>query len=168
MMIEMKVAGLTVDPSTNAPIVILRGIDGNIALPIWIGLLEASAIAAEFENMKFARPMTHDLLREVIARTDAKVAKVEVNDLRDNVYYATIHIEKDGMAHAIDSRPSDAIALALRTASPIFVDESVIEKSKNVDYAAKQVVVPREAKKDNNLQEVLEKLDPESFGKYKM
>ncbi len=164
MLLQMKVFGLTVDPTSNSPIMILKAEEGEEALPIWIGILEATAIASELENVKFTRPMTHDLLKKVIETMGAKIEKIEVCDLRDNTYYALIHLKTDKKAYTIDARPSDAIALALRAKAPIFVDESVIEKSKKV-AKAEVGVGSKEAQKWT---EILEGLSPEDFGKYKM
>ena len=164
MLLQMKVFGLTVDPTSNSPIMILKAEEGEEALPIWIGILEATAIASELENVKFTRPMTHDLLNKVIETMGAKIEKIEVCDLRDNTYYALIHLKTDKKAYTIDARPSDAIALALRAKAPIFVDESVIEKSKK----AAKAEVGVESKEAKKWTEILEGLSPEDFGKYKM
>jgi len=166
MLIQMKVAGLTIDPITNTPIVILKDLSENKALPIWIGIFEASAIATELEKIGFARPMTHDLLNHVIRGLNVTVSMIEINDLRDNTFFAIIHLLKNGEHVKIDSRPSDAIALALRAEAPIYVDEKVIEKSKSVDLEKKPLNLD-DAKKDK-LKELLENLSPEAFGKYKM
>ncbi|MBI5893116.1 MAG: bifunctional nuclease family protein [Deltaproteobacteria bacterium] len=170
MLIEMKVSALAVDPYTNTTIVILKDIGEKNALPIWIGFMEASAIAVELEKIKLSRPMTHDLLKEILKMLDVNVKRIEVNDLKDNVYYATIHLsfsaEGKEKLHLIDSRPSDAIALAIRTACPIFVDEKVIEKSRNIDLRK-----VKEFQKDGTSEDwkdILENLSPEEFGKYKM
>jgi len=164
MSLQMKVFGLTIDPSTNSPIMILKATEGEEALPIWIGILEATAIASELENVKFARPMTHDLLKNVIEAMGAKVEKIEVCDLRDNTYYALIYLKTDKKEYTIDARPSDAIALALRAKAPIFVSEDVLKKSKK-SSKAEVGVGTREAQKWT---EILESLSPEDFGKYKM
>lgn len=161
----MVVSGLTVDPLTNSPIVILKEIDGERTLPIWIGLLEATAIASELEGIKFSRPMTHDLLKNIMGLINMKVKKVEVCDLRDNTYYALIHFSHNGKEMSIDARPSDALALSLRTDAPIFVSEEVIQKSSQVDLKAEPEDKSEQGKK---WQEILEKLSPEDFGKYKM
>lgn len=122
MLVEMKaLTGLTIDPFTNMPIIILKDLEEKSALPIWIGLIEASAIATELEKIKLARPMTHDLMKNILHTLDVKVVKVEVNDLEDNTFYARIYLMHGTRDYAIDSRPSDAIALALRVGSPIFV-----------------------------------------------
>lgn len=162
----MKVFGLAIDPFTNAPIVILKDLDEKQALPIWIGLLEASAIAMELEKIEFPRPMTHDLIKEMLKQMEVSVQKIEVGDLKDNVYYATIHIKtKASESFKIDARPSDAIALALRTRSPIFVHPRVLEKSKSIDLQTEAGKGGLDSKK---WAEMLEKLSPEAFGKYKM
>ena len=161
----MVISGLTVDPLTNSPIVILKEIDGERTLPIWIGLLEATAIASELEGIKFSRPMTHDLLKSIIDRIDAEVNKVEVCELKNNTYYALIHLTHEGKEISIDARPSDALALSLRMDAPIFVAEEVISKSKQIDLTAEPDDKSEQGKK---WQEILEKLNPEDFGKYKM
>ena len=160
----MKVFGLTIDPFTNAPIVILKDLDEKNALPVWIGILEASAIAAELEKIQFSRPMTHDLMREMLHSLKITVTKIEVNDLKDNVYYATIHMSSKGDSFVIDARPSDAIAIALRMSSPIYVDTKVLDKSKNIDMRKDAGKKPS----SKDLLDKLEELNPEDFGKYKM
>jgi bifunctional DNase/RNase len=162
----MKVAGLTIDPLTNTPIVILKDIDEKKAIPIWIGLFEASAIATELEKITFSRPMTHDLMYEILKTVKIEIIKIEIHDLRNNTFFANLHLLKDGNVIVIDSRPSDAIALALRANATIFVDEKVIEKSRNVDFGKK--ITELENLKDDKLKEFLENLSPEDFGKYKM
>ena len=166
MLIEMKVAGITIDPITSTPIVILKDKDEKKAIPIWIGLFEASAIATQLEKVAFSRPMTHDLLTEMLKTLGVKVLRVEINDLRNNTFFADIHIERSGEVLIVDSRPSDAIAVALRADAPIFVDETVIEKSRNVDFGAKSADL--EKLKEDKLKEFLDNLSPEDFGKYKM
>jgi bifunctional DNase/RNase len=166
MLVEMKVFGLTIDPYINAPIVILKDLEEKKALPIWIGLLEASAIAMELEKIKLSRPMTHDLIKEMFKHMDVSVKRIEVNDLKDNIYYATIHITmKDNALFKIDARPSDAIALALRTRSPIFVDTKVLDKSKKIDLRTE---AGKEGMDSQKWTELLEELSPEAFSKYKM
>jgi len=161
MLIEMTIKGLMVDPVTNMPIVILKDKDGDRVLPIWVGIFEANAIALQIENVATPRPMTHDLLRNIIADLDGQVDRVVVCDLKDNTFYAVIHLTVRGERVAIDARPSDAIALALRTRSPILVEENVIDTAKTVDFNADRT--------DNDrLQKWLESLDPEDLGKYKM
>jgi hypothetical protein len=165
MLRPMTVSGLTIDSLTNNPIVILKEIDGEKTLPIWIGLLEATAIASELEGIQFSRPMTHDLLKNVMEMADVKVNKIEVCDLKDNTYYALIHITHDGKEINIDARPSDALALSLRMNAPIFVEEEVIEKSQQIELKAEP---DGKSKKGKEWQEILENLNPEDFGKYKM
>ncbi|MCU0530929.1 MAG: bifunctional nuclease family protein [Syntrophales bacterium] len=166
MFVEMKVSGLTIDPLTNTPIVILKDLEGKRAVPIWIGLFEASAIATELEKISFSRPMTHDLIRDLLKILEAKVLKIEIVDLRNNTFFACIHLNRNGDTLIVDSRPSDAIALALRVNCPIFIDEKVIEKSRNIDFAKK--VDELDKKKTEELKEFLENLPEEDFGKYKM
>lgn len=167
MFLEMKIAGITLDPTTNMPIIILRDLSGDHTLPIWIGIAEASAIATKLENIDLARPMTHDLMRNILSRLEVCLEKVEVTDLRDNTFYANIYLRVGNMVVPIDSRPSDAIALALRTDSPIFVNEDVIKKSKRADLkTAKGEDLPEPQKEQ--WAEILENLSPDAFGKYKM
>jgi bifunctional DNase/RNase len=161
----MTVSGLTIDPFTNSPIMILKDVGSDKAVPIWIGLLEATAIASELENIKFSRPMTHDLLKNIMDLMETQVTKVEVCDLRDNTYFAIIYLSRDGNEMTIDARPSDAIAIALRTKAPIFVADVVIKKARRVDLTAQEAITTEDAKKWT---EILEGLDPDDFGKYKM
>jgi bifunctional DNase/RNase len=161
MQIEMTIKGLMVDPITNMPIIILRDGDGQRVLPIWVGIFEANAIALQMENISTPRPMTHDLLRNVIEDLSGRVARIVVSDLRDNTFYALIYVEVGSDTVAIDARPSDAIALALRAQAPIFVEESVIDSAKGVDFSTDKADSDR-------LQKWLESLDPEELGKYKM
>ena len=164
-MIEMKVFGLALDPLTNAPIVILKDTEEKKIVPIWIGLLEASAIAMELEGIPYSRPMTHDLIKLILEKMEAQVTRIEVVDLKDNVYYATIRLTRGGNDFNIDSRPSDAIALALRMGASIFVDADVIDRSKQVDLKGPVAGGAGEKKK---WAELLDELTPEAFGKYKM
>lgn len=161
----MKVSGLTIDPFTNVPIVILKDIEEKNSLPVWIGVLEASAIASELEKIQFSRPMTHDLLKEVLKNIKATVTRIEVVDLKENVYYATIHMATENSSFVLDARPSDAIALALRTRSPIFVDSSVLEKSRSIDMRSEK---GKGDEGEKDFVETLEDLAPGDFGKYKM
>jgi uncharacterized protein len=176
MLLEMKIFGLAIDPATNAPILILKDTEGKNVLPIWIGPLEASAIATELEKVQLARPMTHDLLKDIFKNLGITVSKVEITDLEDNVYYAVIHLMYGENSYAVDARPSDAIAVALRANSAIFVENKVLEKSKNLDMG-KKIASYKEPKMDGAAKEgdkrdellnILEKLSPENFGKYKM
>jgi bifunctional DNase/RNase len=161
MLIEMTIKGLMVDPITNMPIVILKDKDGDRVLPIWVGIFEANAIALQIENIATPRPMTHDLLRNVISDLNGQVDRVVVSDLKDNTFYAIIHLTVRGERVAVDARPSDAIALALRTRSPILVEETVIDNAKTVDFTSDRADTDR-------LQKWLESLDPDELGKYKM
>jgi uncharacterized protein len=161
MLIEMSIKGLMVDPITNMPIVILKDKQGERVLPIWVGIFEANAIALQIENIATPRPMTHDLLKNIIKDLDGQVERVVVCDLKDNTFYAVIYLTVRGETIAIDSRPSDAIALALRTRSPILVEETVIDNAKTIEGGAERADSDR-------LQKWLESLDPEELGKYKM
>jgi bifunctional DNase/RNase len=161
MQIEMTIKGLMVDPITNMPIVILRDKDGQRVLPIWVGVFEANAIALQIENVTTPRPMTHDLLRNVIHDLKAEIRKIVVSDLKENTFYALIYLDVQGEALAIDARPSDAIALALRARAPIFVEDRVIDHAKTIDFAPDKADAER-------LQKWLESLDPDELGKYKM
>jgi uncharacterized protein len=161
MLIEMSIKGLMVDPITNMPIVILKDKMGERVLSIWVGIFEANAIALQIENVATPRPMTHDLLRNIITDLDGSVDRIVVSDLKDNTFFAIIHLTVRGERIAVDARPSDAIALALRTRSPILVDETVIDNAKTVDFTA-------EPGDNARLQKWLESLDPEELGKYKM
>jgi bifunctional DNase/RNase len=161
MQIEMSIKGLMVDPITNMPIVILRDRDGQRVLPIWVGIFEANAIALQIENVSTPRPMTHDLLRNVIHDLNAAVQKIVVCDLQENTFYALIYLTIGGGTVSIDARPSDAIALALRTRAPIYVEDAVIDHAKTVDFSTEKADADR-------LHKWLESLDPEDLGKYKM
>jgi len=161
MLIEMTIKGLMVDPITNMPIVMLKDMQGERVLPIWVGIFEANAIALQIENIATPRPMTHDLLRNIIKDLDGAVERVVVCDLRDNTFYAVIYLTVRGESVAIDARPSDAIALALRTRSPILVEETVIENARTVD-------LPPDRENSKHLKKWLEDLDPDELGKYKM
>jgi uncharacterized protein len=166
MLIEMKIAGITIDPITSTPIVILKDLEEKKAIPIWIGLFEASAIATQLEKVAFSRPMTHDLIAEILKVMDVEILRIEINELKNNTFFAAIHLSRKGEITVIDSRPSDAIAIALRMSAPIFVDEKVIERSRNVDFGAKSSDL--EKLKQDKMMEFLENLTPEDFGKYKM
>jgi bifunctional DNase/RNase len=160
MQIEMTVKGLIIDPITNMPIVILRDKEGQRVLPIWVGPSEANAIAVQLENMPTPRPMTHDLLKNVIHDLKADIQKIVVSDLKENTFYALIYLKVNGEALAVDSRPSDAIALALRSRAPIFVEDKVI------DHARTDMTPEKDD--SERLQKWLENLDPDDLGKYKM
>jgi bifunctional DNase/RNase len=161
MQIEMTIKGLMVDPVTNMPIILLRDSEGQKVLPIWVGVYEANAIALQIENVSTPRPMTHDLLKNVIGDLKGTVRKIVVSDLKDNTFFALIYLDVNGETVAIDARPSDAIALALRARAPIFVEESVIDNAKPFDPSGEKPDTDR-------LQKWLENLDPDELGKYKM
>lgn len=161
MLIEMTITGLRIEPSTNTPIVVLKDKTGDRVLSIWVGVHEANAIASQIENVSTPRPMTHDLLRNLIVDLDGRVDRVVVTDLRDDTFYATIHLTVHGDHVAIDARPSDAIALALRTKSPILVDEAVIDRAGSRE-------APPDRLDGDRLQRWLEDIDPDDLGKYKM
>ncbi len=164
-LILMKVTGLTIDPFTNMPIIILKDPDERTALPIWIGLIEASSIATELEKIQLARPMTHDLLKSILEQLKVVVEKVEITDLADNTFYANVYLKGESKSFVMDSRPSDAIALALRANAPIYVDPRVMEKSRRIDLSK---AGDEEGTKKQKWAEILENLSPEDFGKYKM
>jgi uncharacterized protein len=161
MELEMKIKGLMIDPITNMPIIILRDPASSAVLPIWVGIFEANAIALQIEKIVTPRPMTHDLLKSMIGGLQATVEKVVITDLKENTFYALIFINHEGKTLPIDSRPSDAIALALRTGSPIFVTSEVIEKAKNTDLT-------KDAGESERIRKWLENLDPDEMGKYEM
>lgn len=161
MELEMKIRGLMMDPVTNMPIVVLKDVQGNSILPIWVGVYEANAIALEIEKVQTPRPMTHDLLKNIFLGFDARVDKIVVSDLKDDTFYALIWFERDGQMMSMDSRPSDALALALRMDCPIFVDEQVLKNSK-VSTAL------TERNTNEQLRNWLEGLSDEDLGRYKM
>lgn len=161
MEVEMKIRGLMMDPVTNMPIVVLKDVNGTSVLPIWVGIYEANAIALEIEKVTTPRPMTHDLIKNVLLGLDTRVSKVVVSDLRDDTFYAVITLERNGQSVTIDSRPSDAFALALRVDCPIFVEDEVLKHSKVTNTTADKV--------DNEeLRKWLENLNDEDIGRYKM
>jgi bifunctional DNase/RNase len=160
MLIEMSIKGLMVDPVTNMPIVLLRDADNQRVLPIWVGPVEANAIALQIENVRPPRPMTHDLLRNVLQELDATLRRVVITDLRDSTFYAYLEIERAGGPLLVDARPSDAIALSLRFRAPVFVDTRVLDQAKSIEVRTDQADQER-------LQRWLESLDPDDLG-YKM
>jgi bifunctional DNase/RNase len=161
MEIEMTVKGLTIDPITNMPVIVLRDEQGQRVLPIWVGLPEANAIALQIENVQTPRPMTHDLLKNVISDLNAEVERIVVCELKENTFYATIYLQMGGRLTAVDARPSDAIALALRAHAKIFVEHTVIESARSVESSRDSMDVGR-------LQKWLEGLSEDELGKYKM
>ena len=161
MEVEMKIRGLMMDPVTNMPIVILRDAGGDTILPIWVGIYEANAIALEIEKVTTPRPMTHDLIKNVLTGLETGVQKVVVSELKDDTFYAVIWLEKGGELISIDSRPSDALALALRLDCPIYVEEQVLKSSKAATSVGDKV-------NNEELRRWLEGLNDEDFGRYKM
>lgn len=161
MEIKMRIKGLVVDPISKMPIVVLEDINNQRMLPIWIGVFEANAIALKIENISTPRPMTHDLLKSFLDKLDISIEKIVVNDVRDNTFYALIHCRCQNQGLIIDSRPSDAIALALRMNSPIFVEEEVVKKAHSLKF-------DENLEDSEKLKKWLENLEPEDFGKYKM
>lgn len=162
MEVEMKIRGLMVDPSTNMPVVILKDPKSEAVLPIWVGLYEANAIALEVEKSSTPRPLTHDLLKNVVTGLNAQVQRVVVSELRGDTFYAVIWIEQNGEIVSIDARPSDALALALRSDCPIFVAEEVLQTAKVVPAA------PETQPTEQEMRRWLENLGDEDLGKYKM
>jgi uncharacterized protein len=161
MEVEMKIRGLMMDPVTNMPIVILKDVSGGSVLPIWVGIYEANAIALEIEKVATPRPMTHDLIKNVLVGLDAHIHKVVVTELRDDTFYALIWLEREGQVFSIDSRPSDALALALRADCPIYVEDEVLKNSKVAGSTADKV-------NNEELRKWLENLGDEDMGRYKM
>ncbi len=164
--IQMAVGGLTLDPVTKTPIVILKDMDNKLNLPIWIGLLEATAMATELEGIKMARPMTHDLLKNVLTELGGSVKSIEITELKENTYYALIYLNIAGRDLTLDSRPSDAIALALRTKSPIYVAKAVLEASSVLQQAEEGKEPDFSNVSKEKWAEILEKMSPDDF-KYK-
>jgi bifunctional DNase/RNase len=161
MSVEMKITGLMIDPVSNMPIIILKNSDEDAVLPIWVGIFEANAIAMQMESVVSPRPMTHDLLKSVIETLKARIRGVEITDLRDNTFFAVIRLDAEGGPVEIDSRPSDAMALALRAEAPIFVSREVLAKSSAPGEEGDSAETER-------LRRWLETVDPEELGKYEM
>jgi bifunctional DNase/RNase len=161
MEVEMKIRGLMMDPVTNMPIVILKDVGSETVLPIWVGVYEANAIALEIEKVSTPRPMTHDLIKNVLVGLESQVHKVVVTELREDTFYAVIWVERDGRVISIDSRPSDALALALRVDCPIFVEDEVLKNSK-IAASNSERMTPEDLRK------MLEDLNDEDLGRYKM
>lgn len=158
MLLEMKVTCIVADPFTNRPIVILNDESGEKTLPIWVGLAEATSIAMEIENTPRPRPLTHDLMKNVIDLAGCEVLRIVITELRESTFYASLYLKKDGEELAVDSRPSDAIAIALRTQSRILVEENVINDALRIEVGEEK----------QTMREVLENMPDEGFGKYKM
>jgi len=161
MEVEMTIRGLMLDPVTQMPIVILKDVAGDAVLPIWVGAFEAQAIALEMEKVSTPRPMTHDLIKNVLTGLETHVHKVVVTELKEDTFYAVIWLDRGGEVISIDSRPSDALALALRVDCPIFVDEIVLKTSKLATDASERL-------SSEDLRKYLEGLNDEDLGKYKM
>ena len=159
--VEMKIRGLMMDPVTNMPIVILKDVSGDAVLPIWVGIYEANAIALEIEKVTTPRPMTHDLIKNLLTGLEARVHKIVVNDLREDTFFAVIWMEQNGKVISVDSRPSDALALALRLDCPIFVEDQVLKTSKLSNSVSDRV-------SNDELRKWLENLNDEDLGRYKM
>ncbi len=159
-MIKMEIKGLLMDPVSNMPVVILRDLEKGHFLPIWVGIFEANAIALEMEKVSTPRPMTHDLLKNLLAELDTRVERIVINDLRENTFFARIHLSRGGDSLSVDSRPSDAIALALRSQAEIFVEEDVLEKSRSLRSDSDQ--------DPDRLRKWLEEASPDELGKYRM
>lgn len=160
-MVKMEIKGLLMDPVSNMPVVILRDASDGVFLPIWVGIFEANAIALEMEKIPTPRPMTHDLLKNLVQELEARVERVVINELKDNTFYARIHLTRGDRSWTVDSRPSDAIALALRARAEIFVEEEVLEKSKSLRVEGAEGDPER-------LKKWLEEVNPEDLGKYRM
>jgi hypothetical protein len=161
MEVEMKIRGLMMDPVTNMPIVILKDVNGGAVLPIWVGVYEANAIALEIEKVSTPRPMTHDLIKTVLLGLNTSLRKVVVSELKDDTFYAVIWLDREGDLISVDSRPSDALALALRLDCPIYVEESVLRSPQVASSASEKVT-------NEELRRMLEGLNDEDFGRYKM
>ena len=159
-LVPMSIKGLMLDPVSNSPIVVLKDDDEKFFLPIWVGIFEANAIALQLENIETPRPMTHDLLRNMIAELDARVTRIVINDLRDSTFFAQIGLSTAGRMLEVDARPSDAIALALRTEAPIFVAQSVLDSA--------QTITPESEDNDEKMKKWFDNLDTDDLGKYKM
>jgi bifunctional DNase/RNase len=165
MFVEMKVRGLALDPLSNMPIIILRDEEDKRSLPIWVGIFEANAIALELEKISTPRPMTHDLIKNILETIDARVLKVVVTDLKENTFFAVLHLQLGETEYTVDSRPSDAIALALRVAAPIYVDEEVVRKAKTLDVVTKESETVK-ADDPERIREWLGSIKPEDFEKF--
>ena len=161
MEVEVNIKGLMIDPISNLPIIILKEKESDSVLPIWVGIFEANAIALQIEKISTPRPMTHDLVKNLLETLQASVEKIVITELKDSTFYALIHVQFQGATLHVDSRPSDAIAIALRTDSPIFVEEDVISQAKKID-------ITKDGGDKEKLRKWLEALDPDDLGKYEM
>ena len=165
MFLEMKVRGLALDPLSNMPIIILKDEEDTRSLPIWVGIFEANAIALELEKIATPRPMTHDLIKNILESVHARVTKVVITDLKENTFYALLHLQIGEREYTVDARPSDAIALALRVAAPIYVEEDVVRKAKTLEVATKEAE-PVKADDPDSIKEWLGSIKPEDFEKF--
>lgn len=165
MLHKMTIGGLAMDPASNAPVLILNAVDADFSIPIWIGLLEAASIASVLQNVSFERPMTHDLFKNFIDAVKVAVPRIEVSDLMDNTFYAKIYFITPEGELVLDARPSDAIALALRFQSEIFVDDRVVNNLKIKD---EHYEILDNSEQGKEWEEYLKRLSPEDFGKYKV
>lgn len=161
--LEVKVMGIVVDPKASNPVVVLVDLSGQKALPIWIGVFEAEAISRGLQDVVTLRPMTHDLMKQILDTFQVTLNRVVINELRENTFFAKLHLNVGGAEMIVDSRPSDAIALAVRVKAPIFVAESVIEASKELGIFSSNLI-----EENDELKSIIESLKPEDFGKYKM
>ncbi len=161
MEIEMKIRGLMMDPMSNMPIVVLKDLSGDSVLPIWVGIYEANAIALEIEKVTTPRPMTHDLIKVLLMGLDTSIKKVVVSELKDDTFYALIWLERNGQLISVDSRPSDALALALRHDCPIYVEDRVLKTQKDSSSVSEKV-------NNEELRKWLENLNEDDLGRYKM
>jgi len=162
-LMEVRVMGIVVDPKASNPVVVLVDLTGQKALPIWIGVFEAEAISRGIEDVVTLRPMTHDLLKQILDTLQVTLKRVVINDIKDNTFYANLYLIVDGKEMVVDSRPSDAIALAVREKAPIFISESVVEATKNLGLLASRLL-----EDGDELKEIIKKMKPEDFGEYKM
>ena len=160
---EVKVMGIVVDPKASNPVVVLVDLHGQKALPIWIGVFEAEAISRGLQDVVTLRPMTHDLMKQILDTFQVTLTRVLINELRGNTFYAKLHLDVEGKELIVDSRPSDAIALAVRVKAPIYVTGSVIEASKDLGIVASNLI-----EENDDLKSVIENMNPEDFGKFKM
>ncbi|MEE8397687.1 MAG: bifunctional nuclease family protein [Desulfobacterales bacterium] len=165
MLHKVNIAHLAIDPSSNAPVIILKAEEGDEKVPIWIGLLEARSIVSALNDVTFDRPMTHDLFKNFMGLLDIHISRIDICDIKDQTYYAQIHFMAKDETFTMDARPSDAIAMAIRFKAPIYVDDSVIDKSKEAVDNAEALVKSEDGEK---WAEYLKQLDPEDFGKYRV
>ncbi|MFB3884894.1 MAG: bifunctional nuclease family protein [Thermodesulfobacteriota bacterium] len=162
-LMEVKVMGIVVDPKASNPVVVLVDLTGQKALPIWIGVFEAEAISRGLDDVVTLRPMTHDLMKQILDTFQVSLTRVVINELKGNTFYAMLYLNVEGREMIVDSRPSDAIALAVRVKAPIFVAESVVEATKQMGLFASNLL-----EEQDELKTIIENMKPEDFGKFKM